>query len=66
MAPAAYVAEDDLVSQSSMGGETLGPVKALCSSIGECQGQEEGVGWLVSRGKEKGIGGFWRRNQERV
>ncbi|KRY62123.1 hypothetical protein T4D_1585 [Trichinella pseudospiralis] len=25
-----------------MGGEALGPVKALCPSIGECQGQERG------------------------
>jgi hypothetical protein len=33
-----------------MGGEALGPVKVLCSSIGECQGQEAGVGGLVSRG----------------
>jgi hypothetical protein len=27
-----------------MGGEALGPVKVLCSSIGECLGQEVGVG----------------------
>jgi hypothetical protein len=29
-----------------MGGEALGPVKVLCPSIGECQGQEAegGVG----------------------
>jgi hypothetical protein len=26
------------------GGEALGPVKALCPSVGECQGQEAGVG----------------------
>jgi hypothetical protein len=31
-----------------MGGEALGPVKVLCSSIGECQGQEEEVGGLGS------------------
>ena len=37
-------------SQSSMGGEALSPVKALCLSVGECQGQEAGVGGLVSRG----------------
>ena len=48
-----------------MGGEALGPVKALCSSVGECQGQEAGVGGLVSRGKRERIGGFWRGNQER-
>jgi hypothetical protein len=27
-------------SQSSMGGEVLGTVKVLCTSIGECQDQE--------------------------
>jgi hypothetical protein len=30
-----------------MGGVALGPVKALCPSIGECHGQEAGVGRLV-------------------
>jgi hypothetical protein len=49
MAPAAYV----------------GPVKALCTSVGECPGQEEGVSVLVSRGKREGIGGFQREHQER-
>ena len=48
-----------------MGGEALGPVKALSPSVGECQGQEAGVSGLVSRGRGWGIGGFWRRNQER-
>jgi hypothetical protein len=43
---AAYVAEDGPVSQSSMGG-----MKFLCLSVGECQGQEAGVGGLVSRGR---------------
>jgi hypothetical protein len=33
-----------------MGGEALGPVKVLCPSIGECQGQEVGVGELESGG----------------
>jgi hypothetical protein len=33
----------------SMGGEALGPVKALCPSVGECQGQDMLVGGLVSR-----------------
>ena len=33
-----------------MGGEALGPVKALCPSVGDYQGQEEGVGRLGSRG----------------
>jgi hypothetical protein len=35
-----------------MGGEALGPVKVLCLSIGECQGQEAGMGGLVSMGSE--------------
>jgi hypothetical protein len=34
-----------------MGGEALGPVKVLCPSIGDCQGQEAGVGGLVIRGR---------------
>jgi hypothetical protein len=37
----------------------------LYPSIGECQGQEAGVGGLVSRGRRKGIGGFRRGNEER-
>jgi hypothetical protein len=39
LALAIYVAEDGL-SQSSMGGEAFGPMKALGPSIGECQDQE--------------------------
>ena len=45
-----------------MGGEALGPVKVLCPSIGECQGQEAGVGGLGSRERGEGIGDFWRGN----
>ena len=41
-----------------MGGEALGPVKVLCPSIGECQGQEAGVGGLVSRERSEGNRGF--------
>jgi hypothetical protein len=37
-----------------MGGEALGLVKALCSIIRECQGQEAGVGGLVSSGEGGG------------
>ena len=59
MAPVAYVAEP---CGTSMGGEALGPVKALCPSVGECQGQEVGVGGLVSRGRREGIGDFQRGN----
>ena len=40
-----------------MGGEALGPVKALCPSIGECQGQEMGVSGLMNRvGRGRGRG----------
>ena len=41
------------------GGEVLGPVKALYSSVGECQGQEAGVGRLVRR-RGEGMGVFRR------
>jgi hypothetical protein len=34
-----------------MGGEALGPVKALCTIVGGCQGQEAGMGGLMSRGR---------------
>jgi hypothetical protein len=37
--------------QSSTGGGALGPVKILCSSVGECQGQEAGMSRLVGRGR---------------
>jgi hypothetical protein len=40
-----------------VGGEALGPVKVLCPSIGECQGQEAGVGGL-GRGEREGDRGF--------
>jgi hypothetical protein len=45
-----------------MGGEALGPVKALCLSIGGYLGQEAGVGGLVSRGMGERIGDFHRGN----
>jgi hypothetical protein len=45
-----------------MGGETFGTVKILCPSIGECEGQEVGIGGLVSRGSQEGI---QRGNQKR-
>jgi hypothetical protein len=45
-----------------MGREALGLVKFLCPSIGECQGQEAGVGRLGSRGSRKGIGDFQKEN----
>jgi hypothetical protein len=49
-----------------MGGEALGPVKDQCSSVGEYQDREAGVGGLVSTGRGKGIGGFRRGNEEGV
>jgi hypothetical protein len=48
-----------------MGGEALGPVKVLSPSAGECQGQEPGVGGLVSRGEEEGMGVFRGENRKR-
>jgi hypothetical protein len=44
-----------------MGGDTLGPVKVLCPSMGECQGQEVGVGGLGSRGRQEGDRRFSER-----
>ena len=42
----------------SMGGEALGLVKIICSSTGECQVQEAGVGGLGSRvGEYRGLSG---------
>jgi hypothetical protein len=40
-----------------MGGEALGLAKIICPNIGECQGQEAGVGGLGSRvgGGYKGL-----------
>ena len=45
-----------------MGGEALGPVKALCPSARECQGQDAGVGGLGNREKGDRIGDFQRGN----
>jgi hypothetical protein len=42
--------------------ETLGLVKVLGPSIGECQGQEAGVGGLESRGRGERIGDFHKGN----
>jgi hypothetical protein len=41
-----------------MGKEALGPEKARCPSVGECQDREAGMGGLVSRRRGYGIGGF--------
>ena len=64
MALAVYVAVDGLV-KSSIGGEALGPVKVLCPSVGECQGQEVDMGGVGKRGRGKRIGDFQRGNKER-
>jgi hypothetical protein len=46
-----------------MGREDLGLTKIICPSIGECQGQEAGVGgWVREQGEREGIGDFWRGN----
>ena len=56
---------------ASMGGETLGPMKAECTSVGECQGGEAGVYGKVgehphrSRGTGNGIVGFGEGNWKR-
>jgi hypothetical protein len=44
---------------ASMGGEVLGPVKARCPSLGECQGSEQGVGGWVGDllHRNTGVGG---------
>ena len=42
---------------TSMGGEAFIPVKVLCSSVGECQDREAGVG-------EQGHGGWDREFSE--
>ena len=54
-------------SQTSMGGEALCPMKALCPSVRECQGQDSGVGGLGSneQGEGGGDGGFQRGKRER-
>ena len=41
-----------------MKGEVLGPVKVLCPRIGECQGQEAGVGGLGDHGEREEDRGF--------
>jgi hypothetical protein len=40
-----------------MRGEALGPVKARCPSVGECQSREAVVGGWMSRG----VGWGWRQ-----
>jgi hypothetical protein len=47
-----------------MGGEALDLVKVLCPSIGECQGQEAGMGGLGSRRRGERIGDFRRETRK--
>ena len=51
---------------ASVGGETLGPVKAQCPSVGECQDWETGVGRLVNRKRWNELEGVWRGIKERT
>jgi hypothetical protein len=57
-----YICSRGWPSRSSMGGEALDPVKALCPSIGEYQNEELGMGGLGSRGSGEEIGDFRRGN----
>jgi hypothetical protein len=50
--------------------EALGPVKVLCSSLGEGESRKAGVGgWVLEHhcrmGRGDGIGGFTGENWER-
>jgi hypothetical protein len=57
MSLAEYVAEDGLFGHQ-WEERPFGLAKILCPSIGECQGQEVGVGGLGSRGRGDGIENF--------
>ena len=47
-------------SQSSMGEEALGPVKALFPQCRVIQGLGTTSGWVGEQEEVAGIGGFWR------
>jgi hypothetical protein len=57
---------------ASVGEESLGPMKAECPSVEECEGREEGVGdWVEvhphrSKRRRDKIEGFWGGNWENV
>jgi hypothetical protein len=51
----AYVAEDGVVGHQ-WEERPIGLAKIICSSTGECQGQEAGVGGLGSRAGGAGAG----------
>jgi hypothetical protein len=61
MALAAYVAEDGLVGHQWQE-RPLVLWKLYAPGIGECQGQELGVGGLGSRGEGREDRDFWRGN----
>jgi hypothetical protein len=61
MAPAAYVSEDSLVGHQL----EKRPLVLRRLDVGKCLDRVKGVGGLVSRERDNGIGGFWRGNQER-
>jgi hypothetical protein len=42
-----------------MAGEGLGPVKAWCPNVGECQDRKSGVDDLVNRGRGDEISSFF-------
>ena len=65
MAPATYIAEDGLVGHQCEERSLVMGRLDRCPCVGECQGLEVGVGGLMSRGREEGIGDFQRGNQER-
>jgi hypothetical protein len=48
-----------------MGGEALGPLKALSPSLGECQDREAGVSGLVSKGRVDGMEVFQRGKRDK-
>ena len=69
MALDAYVAKDAYVARMSLLNSKRGKAPDLenngCSSVGECQDREAGVGVLLSRRSGDGIGGFHSGNQEK-
>jgi hypothetical protein len=52
-----------------MGGTVIGPVKARCPSVGECQGREEGVGGrtpIEAGGGRRDRGFLWWKLGKRI
>jgi hypothetical protein len=63
MAPVAYVAEDGLLGHL-WEERPLGPVKAWCHIIGDCQGQEVGVGGLGGGSRDEVFEGEMRKGDD--